>query len=83
MEIVQSVDLNQYADLLTVDNLSAPVPFTITVDGNTGEVRVYDPTDIDQANYFYFYVDAKDVPLRGDWAALRTNGIKLSFAMAQ
>jgi hypothetical protein len=83
MELVQSIDLNQYADLLTVDNLSAPVPFTITVDGNTGEVRVYDPTIIDQANYFYFYVDPKDVPLKGDWAVLRTNGIKLSFALAQ
>jgi hypothetical protein len=83
MDLVQSIDLNRYADLLTVDNLSAPIPFTITVDGGTGEVRVYDPTDYDQTSYFYFYVDAKDVPLRGDWAVLRTNGIKLSFALAQ
>ncbi|MDR3166340.1 MAG: hypothetical protein LBT93_00220 [Treponema sp.] len=81
MELVQSVDLNQYTDLLTVDNLASPVPFRIWADGNTGEVRVYDPTDPNLADYFYFYVDRKDSPLKGDWVALRTNGIKLSFAL--
>jgi hypothetical protein len=81
MELVQSFDLNQYSYLLTQENLSQPVPARIWVNGNTGEVRVYDPTDPDLLNYFYFYLDSKDVPLKGNWVALRTNGIKLSFGM--
>jgi hypothetical protein len=81
MELVESVDLNEYAGLLTPANLADPVPFKVLVDGNTGEVRVYDPTDPELSNYYYFYVDQKDIPLQGNWAALRTNGIKLSFAM--
>ncbi|MDR2103630.1 MAG: hypothetical protein LBP42_05965 [Treponema sp.] len=81
MELVESVDLNQYAKYLTADNLNAPVPFKILVNGATGEVRVYDPTDPALADYYYFYVDKQDIPLKGNWIALRTNGIKLSFAL--
>ncbi|MDR3341321.1 MAG: hypothetical protein LBT14_00765 [Treponema sp.] len=80
MELVQNIDLNQYVNLLTPENLTYSVPFRIWVNGDTGEVRVYDPTDPDLASYFYFNIDKKDVPLKGDWVALRTNGIKLSFA---
>ncbi|MDR2370415.1 MAG: hypothetical protein LBD71_02945 [Treponema sp.] len=80
MDLVHSVDLNNYAYLLTQDNLSYPVPFKIAVDGSSGEVRVYDPTDAAGTAYYYFYVNGKDVPLNGNWVALRTNGIRLSFA---
>jgi hypothetical protein len=79
MELVQSVDLNAYADYLTDDSLVDPVSFKITVDGDTGEVRVYDPTDPEV--YFVFFVARNDIPMKGNWAALRTNGIKLSFAL--
>ncbi|MDR1419624.1 MAG: hypothetical protein LBI86_04565 [Treponema sp.] len=81
MDLVTSVDLNSYAPLLTQENLSYPVPFKIAVDGATGEIRVYDPVDAAGAAYYFFYVDPKEVPLKGDWAALRTNGIRLSFAI--
>jgi hypothetical protein len=81
MELVQSVDLNEYLPLVTAETLSNPVPFRIWVNGDTGEVRVYDPSDPDLANYFYFFVDSQDVPLGGNWIALRTNGIKLSFGL--
>jgi hypothetical protein len=81
MELAQSVDLNQFASLVTTENLSNPVPLRIWVNGDTGEVRVYDPTDPDLAAYYYFYIDSKDVPLGGNWIALRTNGIKLSFGL--
>jgi hypothetical protein len=80
MELLYSVDLNDYAELLTPDNLSSEVPFKIWVDGDTGEVRIYDPTDPDLATYYYFSVDKKDLPLKGDWVVMRTNGIKMSFA---
>jgi hypothetical protein len=79
MELVESFDLNEYADLLTEENLASPVPIKIIVDGSSGEVQVYDPTDPEE--YFFFYLDRKDVPLKGDWAVLRTNGIQLSFGM--
>jgi hypothetical protein len=79
MDLVESIDLNEYADLLTTDNLSY-VPFRIVVDGNSGEVRVYDPTDSDLSAYYYFYINNEGKSLQGNWAALRTNGIKLSFA---
>jgi hypothetical protein len=80
MDLVESVDLNEYASLLT-QNLSYEVPFKIIVNGDTGEVRVYDPSDPNLENYRYFYIDQKDTPLKGDWVALRTNGIRLSFAL--
>jgi hypothetical protein len=81
MELVESVDLNSYLPLLTWENLAQPVSFRIWANGDTGEIRAYDPSDPDLANYYYFYVDSKDLPLRGNWVALRTNGIKLSFGM--
>jgi hypothetical protein len=81
MDLLESVDLNEYTPLLTQENLASEVPFRITVDGNTGEVRVYDPTDANLESYRYFYIDGKDIPLRGDWVALRTNGMRLSFAL--
>ena len=79
MDLVDSYDLNYYADLLTDDNLSQPVPFRITVDGDTGEVRVYDPTLTD-GTYYLLNLDRRDLPLRGDWVVLRTNGIQMSFS---
>jgi hypothetical protein len=80
MELVQSVDLNHYTPLLTEDNLSYAVPFKIWIDGNTGEVRIYDPTDSAGTAYYYFYIDGRDLPMKGNWIALRTNGVNLSFA---
>ena len=80
MELLDSYDLNQYANLLTWENCAAnTVPGKIWVDGNTGEVRVYDPTDPALADYFYFYLPARN--LRGNWISLRTNGIQLSFGL--
>jgi hypothetical protein len=81
MELVQSVSLNQYLPLLTWENLANPISFRIWANGDTGEVRVYDPSDPDLTNYYYFNIDRKDLPLQGNWLALRTNGIKLSFGM--
>jgi hypothetical protein len=81
MELVDSVDLNDIADTVTDEDLDYAVPFRIIVDGGTGEVRVYDPRDPGLASYFYFYIPQRDVPLKGDWVSLRTNGVNLSFAL--
>jgi hypothetical protein len=79
MELVDSFDLNEYAYLLTYENCAAnTVPAKIWVDGNTGEVRIYDPTDPNLADYFYYNLPTRG--LRGNWVSIRTNGISLSFA---
>ena len=80
MDLVDSFDLNDLVDQVPDEALYEPVPFKIIADGNTGEVRVYDPTVDDDSYYYVFYVDKKDLPLRGNWAVLRTNGVKLSFS---
>jgi hypothetical protein len=75
MELVESFDLNSYAQYLTADDLAYPVHFKIIADGNTGEVQVYDP--VEDGVYYVFYLDAKN--LQGQWVALRTNGMRVSF----
>ena len=80
MELIHSIDLNHFYDLLTKENLAYPVPIKIWVDGNSGEVRIYDPTDPNWGRYYYFNIDRASLPLRGNWVVLRTNGIRLSFA---
>ena len=79
MELVQSFDLNRYVDLLTAENLSYPVHFKIIADGNTGELRIYDPTVPDDTEYYVLNLDRRDLPLKGNWVSLRTNGMKMSF----
>jgi len=81
MELVESFDLNEFAYLLTWENLTSNVPARIWINGDTGEVRVYDPTDPDLEYYFYFFLDRRDLPLRGDWVSLRVNGARLSFGI--
>jgi hypothetical protein len=74
MDLIDSVDLNEYAYVLD-QNLTSQVPVKIWANGDTGEVRVYDPTDL--SYYYYFYLPTKG--LRGNWISLRTNDLKLSF----
>jgi hypothetical protein len=79
MELVQSVSLSDYEKFLTTENLGAPIPFRIEVYGNTGDIRVYDPTDPER--YYLIKIEPRDVPLKGDWVDLRTNGLRASFAL--
>ncbi|WP_010255682.1 hypothetical protein [Treponema primitia] len=78
MDLVQSISLKDYEKFLTAENLDTPVVFRIEAYGNTGDIRVYDPTD--EGQYYLIKVNPRDVPLKGDWVALRTNGLKASFA---
>ncbi|MDR2095253.1 MAG: hypothetical protein LBP76_07010 [Treponema sp.] len=79
MELIESIDLDWMLDLFSMDDLVNAVPFKIEVNGNTGEVRVYDPMDPQLVDYYYFYIDKKFIPLKGNWVTVRTNGIALSF----
>jgi hypothetical protein len=78
MDLVESFDLNEYADLLTDENLAEPVPFKIIVDGNTGRVDIYDPT-VDDDSFYRLNLNINNRPLKANWVVLRTNGMKLSF----
>ena len=78
MELVPSVDLNKYAYLVTPAVLANPIPIKLWVDSVKGEVRFYDPTNPS----YYFYLDlGKDFPKVGQWIAVRTNGMKVSFGL--
>jgi hypothetical protein len=79
MELVESFNLNNYADLLNDESLAEPVPFKIIIDGNSGIVEVYDPTVTDNS-FYRLNLNINNRPLKGNWVVLRTNGIKLSFS---
>jgi len=76
MDLVESISLNEFFPLLTDENLRHPVPFRILINGDTGEVRVYDPTDPNLRDYYHFNIGRGH---RGNWIALRTNGLRMSF----
>ncbi|MFP4564753.1 MAG: hypothetical protein ACLFRY_15745, partial [Spirochaetia bacterium] len=76
MELVSSVDLNDYAYLLEEISSDTVVPVRVIVNGNTGTVRIMDP--FDRETYYSFSLGTRG-RLEGDWVALRTNGIAASF----
>ena len=80
MDLVESLSLDEYLPWM-IANLDRTIPFRILADGDSGEVRIYDPSSPGFENYFYFNVDPRDLPLRGNHVAVRTNGIKVSFGM--
>jgi hypothetical protein len=83
MELIHSTPLTDYEPFLTEEDLASPVTFRIIANGDTGEVRIYDPTDPYNNTYYYFIIDREYLPLKGNYVALRTNGIKLSFALEE
>lgn len=78
MELVASVDLNDYASLLEEFSPDTVVPVRIIANGDTGNVRIMDP--LDRESYYSFSLGSRS-RLRGDWVAVRTNGIAASFGM--
>jgi len=78
MDLLDSVSLDVYTnELIRSGILNHNIPVNIMINGSTGEVRIYSP--IDQSFFFYYYLPARDLPLRGNNVALRTNGMKVSF----
>jgi hypothetical protein len=81
MVLEESVDLNDYVPFLEGENLFQEVPIKIWVNGETGEIRIYDPTDEGLTSYYAIFMAPQDIPTLGEWTALRTNGLSLSFGM--
>jgi len=78
MDLIETVNLNSAVGLVD-ENLTTRIPIKIWADGDTGEVRIYDPTDPDFSLYYYFNLPTKN--LKGNWISLRTNGLKVSFGL--
>jgi len=78
MDILESLDLNEFVDVVD-QYLSSQIPIKIWADGDTGEVRIYDPTVPALDYYFEFYLPTTG--LKGNWISIRTNGLKASFGM--
>jgi hypothetical protein len=81
MDLLESISLSGFEQYLTARNLSEPISFRVWINNSTGEIRVYDPTDSNGSAYYYYYANSRDVPLKGNWIALRTNGLKASFGL--
>ncbi|RKX76948.1 MAG: hypothetical protein DRP87_10525 [Spirochaetes bacterium] len=75
MEIIERLDVGLPTSVLTRENASVIVPAKIVVNGNTGEVKVYDP--VDPTWVYKFNLDG--APGRGNYVALRTNSLSVSF----
>ncbi len=57
------------------DALNVTIPVKIVVDTNAGEIRVYDPMDM---NFFYRF--KADIPIKsGKYIGLRTNSLAVAF----
>jgi hypothetical protein len=80
MDLIRAIDLNAFFASLKMDintALAMTIPVKIVVNSDTGEIRIYDPT---QANYYYFFT-LPNFPKAGKYIALRTNGLKVSFGL--
>jgi hypothetical protein len=77
MDLLETIPLYEYDDLLTHEIWAVySVPFRIWINGDTGDVRIYDPSS-DFECYFAFQLPTRN--LSGNWISLRTNGLSLSF----
>ena len=76
MHLVESINLNKYASIIENAGPNTLLPITIIINGRTGAARIYNP--MNPTSYITFELDI-DKALRGNWIALRTNGLAASF----
>ncbi len=75
MTLMPGYDIALDPSYLTQDNLSMVVPVTITINSDTGDVTVKDPT---RDNWEYAF-NLGAAPGSGSYIALRTNSLAVSF----
>lgn len=78
MELVKSVDLNDFAGILQNASPDTKLPIDIVINGRTGDVRIGNP--LKSGSYFTYNL-RNNKPLSGSWIALRTNGMAASFGL--
>jgi len=75
MELIDGYDIPLDTRVLTAANMELIIPVKIQIDGNTGLVKVWDPTRTGM--YVKFYLN--EAPKKGNFVALRTNSLSVSF----
>lgn len=75
MELLEGYDVALNPKVLTKENMELKVPVKIQVDGDTGLVKIWDPSR--PGTYVRFYLD--DSPGKGNYMSLRTNSLAASF----
>ncbi|MCF7913953.1 MAG: hypothetical protein K9L66_02170 [Spirochaetaceae bacterium] len=75
MELLEGYDVALNPAVLTAENMQLKVPVKIQVNGNTGLVKVWDPSR--PGTYVRFYLD--EAPKSGKYISLRTNSLAVSF----
>lgn len=76
MVLVPGYDVALDPSVLTRNNVSTIVPVKIIVNGDTGNVKVYDPT---RSTPYYYQFTLPTAPGNGEYVALRTNSLSVSF----
>ncbi len=75
MELLDGYDIALNPSVLTRENLQLTIPVKIQVNGNSGLVKVWDPSR--PGTYLRFYLD--EAPESGKYISLRTNSLAVSF----
>ncbi len=78
MELISDTDLNEYAENLSEEALEVIIPFKMEVNGDTGDVKIYDPVD---PEWVYKFNLGNTEPLKGNFMSLRTNSMGISFGL--
>lgn len=76
MTILPNYDISLNPQILHQYATSTIVPVKIIVNGNTGNVKVYDPTT---STPYYYEFTLPTPPGTGNYVALRTNSLSVSF----
>ena len=76
MELLDSVKLPGFENVLVNYSEDTLLPIRITVNGNTGLVKIYDPL---KAGLYYTLKLGNEKPLKGEYVTLRTNSGAFSF----
>ena len=75
MELIDGYDIPLNPAVLTAANMDLVIPVKIQIDGDTGLVKVWDPTR--EGMYVRFYLN--EAPGEGNFVSLRTNSLAVSF----
>ncbi|MDY7030258.1 MAG: hypothetical protein SVR04_18385 [Spirochaetota bacterium] len=75
MELIDGYDIPLNPSVLTAANMDLVIPVKIQIDGDTGLVKVWDPTR--EGMYVRFYLNK--APGEGSFISLRTNSLSVSF----
>ena len=79
MVLMPGYDIALNASDLPTSDTSVIVPVKIIVDGATGQVKVWDPTQ----DHYYYTFNLGAAPGSGNYIALRTNSLSVSFGNLQ